>query len=338
MKVLVHFAPGPKHDIYEGARLRKNIKGALELNNIAWVDSLYALPDVCHIISPTDEALAKAAKEEGIPLVVSALYSEQDPYASFMTRSLSGELSLTSKGKKIIELADMVLTPSEYTKSLIVNEILGKHIEVLTPGVNPIRFDTIDPLSEKIFARYERFSADTKYFLVAGNYADKKTLESLRSLAIVLPSYRFFNIGGDYGQRAKALSKLNKHNPKNLTFLPVVPDDIYRSAMKGALGHIVFESSTMESLVCLEAMAAKTQIFYIGGKDLHETFLAASKSFIQYASIEEAAKRIPTFTPSSPEATIMEGYKVAQENNLTMLGNALKTLYRSLIQKEGNHD
>ena len=34
----------------------------------------------------------------------------------------------------------------------------------------------------------------------------------------------------------------------------------------------------------------------------------------------------------------MEGYKVAQENNLTMLGNALKTLYRSLIQKEGNHD
>ena len=68
MRILIHFDPGPSKDAFLGARLRKNIKGALELQNIVWVDSIYAKADICHLLSPLDEALAKEAKEEGIPI------------------------------------------------------------------------------------------------------------------------------------------------------------------------------------------------------------------------------------------------------------------------------
>ena len=62
MRILIHFDPGPSKDAFLGTRLRKNIKGALELQNIVWVDSIYAKADICHLLSPLDEALAKEAK------------------------------------------------------------------------------------------------------------------------------------------------------------------------------------------------------------------------------------------------------------------------------------
>lgn len=100
MRILIHFDPGPSKDAFLGTRLRKNIKGALELQNIVWVDSIYAKADVCHLLSPLDEALAKEAKEEGIPIVTSAFYTEDDPFASFLSRNVLGDYTLTLKGKK----------------------------------------------------------------------------------------------------------------------------------------------------------------------------------------------------------------------------------------------
>ena len=46
MKVLVYFQPSPKHDNFEGARMRKTIKGALEVINVKHTSNIYDDYDV----------------------------------------------------------------------------------------------------------------------------------------------------------------------------------------------------------------------------------------------------------------------------------------------------
>ena len=332
MKILIHFDPGIKRDIYEASRLRKNIKGSLELNNIIWVDSIYALPDVCHLISPIDEPLAKEAKGEGLPIVISALYTEGDPSASFTSKDMFGELILTNKAKKFLEYADVILVPSDDAKTFLNRYIQDKRIEIVTPGVNSMRFEILDSCSEGAFRHYERFPEDQKYFITIGEYTDKKTLTSLRELASLLPEYRFFFVGGDYGGKSSSLNGANKKNPKNLTFLPILPDDLFRSALHDTYGFIYFDSMTFSSLICLESFASKTPVFKIGERKDPER---VSKAFINVSSIKEMCDLLPSLSQLTREEAIMCGYQVAKDNSLANLGKSLKTIYDSLINKEG---
>lgn len=328
MKILIHFEPNVKKDIYEASRLRKNIKGALELNNIAWVNSIYDSPDVCHILSPDDYKLAKDAKGEGIPLVISALYCEGDPSASFTTRTMSGELILTGKALRVLEIADVILTPSKSAKEFLAKWFPLKNIEVITPGVNSLRFEELDPIYEGGFRHYERFQQEIKYFITIGEYDDKKTLNSLRNLALLNSDYLFFFIGGDYGGKSSSLNKMNKKNPKNLRFLPILPDDLYRSAVNGAQGFIYFDTMSFSSLVCLEILSSKTPIFKIGdGKEDN----AITNSFISVSSVEEFSKTLSSITQAKLEGAIMSGYRVANGASLKNLGAALKKIYDSLL-------
>lgn len=329
MKILIHFDPGVKKDIYEASRLRKNIKGALELNNIAWVNSIYDSPDACHILSPDDERFAREVKKDGIPLVVSALYCEGDPSASFTSRGIfDSELSITSKAKKTLELADVILTPSSSAKNVLEKEFPLKEIKVITPGVNPLRFEKLDPIYEAGFRHYERFPQEVKYFITIGEYNDKKTLNSLRNLAILNPDYLFFFIGGDYGGKSSSLNKANKKNPKNLMFLPILPDDLYRSAISGAQGFIYFDTMSFSSLVCLEVLSSKTPIFAIGARDDANRI---TRSFINIDSVEMFSKTLSSITPPELEEAIMSGYRIAKENSLKNLGMTLKKIYDSLL-------
>ena len=116
MKVLVSFQPNRRATDFEGARVRKTIKGALEMANVEYTTSIVDKFDVMHLISAEDENKANDAKENNIPLVVSALYSEDDPLANYVDyKNKDGKrtISLKSKGLRFLNKADLVLVPSE---------------------------------------------------------------------------------------------------------------------------------------------------------------------------------------------------------------------------------
>ena len=70
MKVLVYFQPSPKHDNFEGARMRKTIKGALEVIDQQYTSNLYDDYDVAHFMSPDDESKLIIALERNHHLSV----------------------------------------------------------------------------------------------------------------------------------------------------------------------------------------------------------------------------------------------------------------------------
>ena len=95
MKVLVYFQPSPKHDNFEGARMRKTIKGALEVIDLKYTSNLYDEYDVAHFMSPDDESKLAIALEKKVPIVVSALFGEDDPATRFINhKNKNGETAL----------------------------------------------------------------------------------------------------------------------------------------------------------------------------------------------------------------------------------------------------
>ena len=78
MKICVYFEPREKFDNFEGARLRKSIKDALELKNIPYAKNIVDSYDLIHFCSLDDELKILDAKTDHIPTVFTALMCEVD--------------------------------------------------------------------------------------------------------------------------------------------------------------------------------------------------------------------------------------------------------------------
>ncbi len=333
MKVLVRFDPGVRNDIFEGTRLRKSIKGGLELNNIKWVESIFAEPDICHFLSPIDEPKAHEAKADGYPVVVSALYAESDPYCRFLERSPENFYSLPQRSLKMLNEADLVLVPTLSAKNLLFQcGYQNQNIEVLPPGVNLARFEEIDPLEAQIFYRYFKLPRETKYAIAIGDLDDKITIEKAKILAELTPNITFFFFGSTTKTGDAGLKKLNKQSLANLRFAGITEDDVYRSGISGATCFVEFGETISQPVEELEAMAVNVPIVHVG-KTRGSGLLQDGVNCYSPSDVTEAAKIIDSLSTSKDNAIIMQGYKMARENSLSTFGEKLKGLYESLIKK-----
>lgn len=330
MKILVHYAPGPKLDVFEGMRLRKNIKGALELNGISWVESIFALPEIAHFISPLDEAKAHDYRDEGAKIVVSALYCEGDPTCRYFEMQKDGSYMLTAKADRLLQEADLIFVPTEADRNLLYEcGFSEKRISVVSPGINLARFERQSDIQNAVFRRYMRVRDDEKYFLTVGSFDDKETIGDVVYLAEKVPDIRFFYLGEGQSQEP-LITRLNKKTPRNLTFSDLVEDDIYCTGLVGAEAFLVFSSSKCDELQIIEAMAAKTQIVNIGPLK-KDRLLIDETNCLAYDNKDDAASALKLISQGEMTGTVMEARKTALANSLKNLGATLKKEYESLL-------
>jgi glycosyltransferase involved in cell wall biosynthesis len=333
MKALVYFNPGAKADNFVATRLRKNIKGSLELANVNWVESLFALPDLLHVLSPEDEAKVHDAKLDGLKVVVSALYSEIDPAARYFQKDPDGFFALKGKSERVLEGADLILVPSLGAKNLLIDGgIKNPHISILSPGVNMARFEKSDPVETGVVYRYLRFPSQDKFVISVGDYEDIDVVGSFSRVARACPKIRFFFVGPKHGIASETyLKKLNREASPNCHFLDLLEDDVFRSAMINASVYLSFPSPKNDQLVALEAMASKTQIICFG-KPLLGDAVEEKKTAYCFFSPDKVAKAIESYCAGKLPPTIIEGYRKAKSCSLDKVGQQLKADYESLLR------
>jgi len=334
MKVLVYFNPGRRNDCFQGTRLRKNIKGSLELNAISWVESLFAFPDIVHLLSPDDETKAHDAKEDNLKVVVSCGYCEADSFARYFNKDADGLLILKSKAERILEGADLIFVPAQSFKDLLIAAgIKNPHIRIVSPGVNISRFEKGSKVEASVFYRYMRLPEETKLVIGVGNYDDEGEIASFRQIAEVAPNERFYFFGETKSGRPLApfLKKLNHDSPNNCRFLDVLEDDVFRSAMMSASVYFTNLTLRPDYLTSLEAMAAKTQIIALG-KAMEGDPIVDKKTAYCYDKEEKVGKAIESYCYGKLTPTIIEGYKTAKSNTLAIVGSQLKAYYESILK------
>lgn len=336
MKALVYFQPKKANNIFEGARLRKSIKGALEMVDVEHTSNLLDTFNIIHLISPNDEKIVDDAKEYHCPVVASALYAEDDPEASYIDETINdrGKVStLKPKALKFLNKVDLVLVPSEANVEFLKNSGVTTPIKVLKPGLNMSRFDFSRNDEKEIFFRYFREDKNKKLVFAVGEYdANMAGINSFINAAKKCPNHLFYY----FGQMRKS-TELNlkfkrfiKTTPKNVHFISDVPDDVYRSALLNASVFMIPGYRNAGVISVYEAMAAKCQI--IARKS------AVFKGIIDEgvtAQVGEFSETLSSLVKDCLEnkvkPTTTKAYEVVSQMTLTKFGNELKTIYMDLI-------
>lgn len=329
MKVLISFRQEQKAIPFEATRLRKNIKGSLELAGVEYTESFAALPDIAHFISPNEETALSNAVSEGVPYVVSALYAEDDKNGRFLNVSKKGEISLPLKSKKILSGARRILVPSEFAMYTLKSLGVLNDIQVVSPGVNLSRFDIKDEVEYGAFARYFRFSKDEKFVLAMGDSSDSGLVEALMNMAVLTPATRYFMIDASYKENSWIIKKKQKTLPKNLLIVPVLSDDLYRAAMTSASAFLLFGDSSYNDLTLLECFAAKTPVIAIS-RNMSDRIVNAKNAYFA-DSYENAASYLMDLSPNANASSIINAYEFAKERTLKKIGQKLLDVYREVI-------
>lgn len=332
MKVFIHYQPRHPADSFEGTRLRKTLKGACELVDVPWVDTPQEGVKIAHFLSPADALLLKAQKELGVKTVISAFYAEDDPGASFLKGNR--ELRINDRTLEFLNEADLVLVPDERMKTFAQKRGVTTKIEILEPAVRMNRFSN-QAIEKPIFLRYFGIKEETKTVVATGSYQDKKTLNLIKNVAKTCPNLQFYFFGAK--SIIGALSLTNSlGRPKNLHFMDLVQDDIYRSALMNSAAYISNDSVRPDPIGPLEAFASKTQVVAFTSSHPNP-LLREGESCFFFENAETMGKYLATLNSPSFESTIEPAYAIAKAHNLVFYGRQLKGYYEALLQ-EPTHD
>lgn len=319
---------------FEGTRMRKNLKGALELSKVNYVSSFFASPDIIHLYSPAKDDVIKEAKEDGVKIVTSALYATRDPQCKFLEKTKNG-YELSKSAIKTFAASDLIFVPTFESKGYLSHYGFLSPVVVLTPGINLARFDGVDELERETFGRYVGLQKGQKYAISTGNYQDIEGIKRLSYLAKIHSNLRFFFFGGSERNISYHEQKrLSKIYGKNISFYGVVEDDIYRSAISGALAYLSL-GTLPDYLSVLDAMSAKIPVYEIT-RPIYGNITKNEKTGYLRAEIENLDQCFSLGCKKEENTTIIEAYEFAKSMSLGALGKELVRNYENVLNSKEN--
>lgn len=337
MKICVYFNPGEEKDVFEGKRLRKNIKGALELEQLEHAKDIIDEYDILHLISVHDSLKITYAKEEKIPIVLSAMMCESDKSANVLTYNHElKKYDISPKYLKTINQVNVVLANDNEAKKFLIENGVTAPIEIVSAGVNVSRFVIKDAIETELFRNYFQLLPGSKFIATIGNHKNKKDMATLIELAKLCPEYRFFF----FSPRARyngisAIRRIFKRMPRNIRVVPLLSEEVYCSMMRDASGYIVFANSLPSPITILDSMAAKTPILSFVPQIFNNEILGDDRVY-KANSVLEMSNIINNCVNISDQNIINNAYEYAKLHSLHHLSKDLVNVYKKLMGGKRN--
>lgn len=333
MRVLVRYSPKERIDVYDGTRLRKSLKNSLELAKVDVVDSYSDAPEILHFISPNNEKEAVDARANKLPVVVSALYSENDPYSRYLEENTEGEMVLSKRAIVLLKAADLILVPSKWAKDIIEASNIKKRIEILPPPLAIERFYGLDYATKNSFYHYYMVPPNREHVIVKGDLNDIRGLKALVNLATELSELDFYFFGLLTNARATSEIKyqLNKITPPNLRFCDPNNDDLYRSGLSNASFYLSLSYRHNDAIGVSEAFAANVQVLRLGPSLKGDT-LDNDELCLGADNETELAALVRKYRQGKIKTTIINGKRVSLDSTSEAVGPKIKSLYEELLK------
>ncbi len=330
MRVLIYFEQNKRNkNLYEGARVRKSLKGACELNKLSYTSDPKEPYEIAHFVSVKDEEVINMALAKQIPVVVSALMCENDPDAAMLNQK--GEVpTLKPRALRILNKVTLILVPTENGRAILKHSGVETPIRVLSEGVNLSRFDKSKTLETQIFPRYFRLEKGRKLVITTGEYSENAGLFDLVNIARKRPDAEFFYFGRKHRfLMPRKVKKILRSAPKNCHFSDLVEDDVYRSALMNADVYFLPGFTKAGTVTMLDAMAAQCQIIAREEAVYSDMFTNKKDAYLCKSSIE-LEKKLGAYLDGNLEPTIDAAYAKAKAVDLKKIGSVLKDIYDSL--------
>ncbi len=282
----------------------------------------------CNVIGPGSVAVARHARRNGVPLVLHAHVTAEDFAESFRFSSrVTGPLRRYLRW--FYSQADLVLVPSEYTRSNIETYPVDAPIRQMTNGVDAGRLAGHEGLREEY---RDRYGIDGLSVFTVGSVFERKGLTTFCELARAV-DYDFTWFGHvDEGPHASpVVREWTSDPPENVTFTGWVED------VRGSYGagdvFLLPTKDENQGIVVLEAMACGKAVvlsdipvfreFYTDGEDC-----LLCSSFGEYV---DALDRLAA-NPGLRERLGENAEETAAEHSLDRVARELDDAYRSVVE------
>ena len=332
MKVLLYFEAADK---IKKSGIGRALRHQIEALTDAGVE--YTLDpndsyDIAHINTyfPSAKRLLKRLKKRGVPVIVhghSTIEDFRDSFRFWRLMSLWFNRNLLWFYKN----ADLIITPTLYSKNLIDSYGLGTEVIYISNGINPDEYAYSD---QKIsdFRKFFDIKEGEKTVIGIGFPFNRKGIKDFFEVAERFPDVKFIW----FGYLQKILTEQNvlraiKHRPKNV----IMPGYIDNSIIKGALcsSECLFFPSheETEGIVVLEALASDCPVL-IRDIGVYADWLTDGVNCFKATDVEGFCEKLVNIMSHDNGEIIKSGRTLAAERSLPKVGRELKSAYETLLQ------
>lgn len=331
MRVLIYFQPKSRdtHN-YEGKRVMKNLIEACRLNGIEMTTDPLERYDVAHFVSTKAHRYIRNAHLRKIPIIVSALMSENDPDARLLKKR-DDKWEISARDKAMLELATLVIVPTESGKAILTHLGVTTPIEVLSEGVIKGRFNRDHTIEKGIFIRYFGHDPARKLVMANGRYSSDSGLPDYIQIARKFPQVDFYYFGPQPTLFSLSFFKREfRKAPPNVHLHKTVNEDLYRSGLLNAVAFMLPSYYPAGTVSILDPMMSRVQI--IARSDAIYPDLIADKTTGYIANSNfELEKTLERLLNGTSEPTIDKAYKKALTLDLEISAKRLKDIYESFV-------
>ncbi len=287
--------------------------------------------DLAHVNSYGFQSLAfiNRCKRQGKKVIVHAHSTEEDFRNSFL---FSNTLSPLYKRwlKYVYNKADLLLTPTPYSKALLTSYGVKPPIIDISNGINTTKFQYSEE-KRLAFRMNHGFGKTDKLIVSVGLFFRRKGIFDFVELAKKMPKYEFVWCGYlDPRLIQNDTKELLKTKLPNLHFVGYIGDMV--SAYSAADVFFMPSYEETEGIVVLEALSMKipTIVRNIG---VYKPWLEDKKNCYMGETNADFETILRDILEHGADQNILEeGYKVAQERDLLTIGKKLKTIYQEVLE------
>ena len=314
-----------------GKAIKHQMK-ALELAGVDYTTNPKDDYDILHINTyfPASYLFAKSVRKNGKKVVYHAHSTEEDYKDGFI---LAKQTSKQFK-KWLVEcysLGDVVVTPTEYSKSLLDTYGIGKKIYAISNGIEIEKFKRDEELGKKFRETYG-YKEDDKVIIGIGLYIERKGIITFVELAKRMPEYKFIWFGySSLAVTTKEVRAAVNTKLENLIFAGYVESDMIIGAMSGCDLYLFPTLEETEGIPVLEACACKCKAL-IRDIPVFDGWLTNGVNVYKAKDIDEFELMIPKIISGELPDLTDNAYQVALDRSLEIVGQKLKKVYDEVMR------
>lgn len=307
---------------------------ALEDNHIAYtLDPKCKDYDLVHInfFGLKSYHLAKKARKMGKKVVYHAHSTEEDFRNSFI---FSNTIAPLFKWWicKCYRLGDHIITPTEYSKKLLLNYNLDRPITAISNGIDMHFFKKKEKDGEKFRKQYG-FKKEDKVVIGIGLYLERKGILTFVEMAKRCPEYKFIWFG--YSPLSVSPRKIKKavHTKlPNLTFAGYVERDMIHSAFSGCNLYLFPTLEETEGIPILEGLSEQADILV---RDIPIfAFLKEGRDVYKAKNDDEFEEKLRKILEGKLPSLQGNGYELVKNMEIKTVGKKMISVYKQVLEEK----
>jgi|GEM_PF-3270988 Glycosyltransferase len=329
MKPLIFSTNNNKYDDFEKNGLSRNLKGALELNNVPYCVSVYDESySLVHFLDLEDYKHYRGELKENTKKVISLFYCEEDKDNNVFEKKHNESCMIKKGDIELYNEFDAIFVPCEEAKRLLLLNGIKTRVFAVNHGVNINKFALENTYIKNIAYRYLKCPDEMDFVVTVINARDEEAFKLLNNLAISFPKIKFIAIY-QHDFISPIIKKCIKKAPTNLIYTFPLEDDIYLSLVYNAKVYLFIGSNKGCVIENYEAMAYNTQIIALKNAVFTDIIIDKENGYV-YNDFTSLKAGIMEFIDGKLPPLTQNAKEIAIKNSLKSAGEKLIRIYNNI--------